>query len=821
MKLHLFIWGIILSGFVTTGFSQETSKPVAAGRSISFDADWKFKKGKDIDARATDFNDSQWRKLNVPHDWSIEDLSNSPSDSVVGPFYKGAAGKNATAFTVGGTAWYRKGFVLDKTANGKKVYIQFDGVYMNSDVWINGHHLGNHPNGYTSFHYDLSEYLNPAGQANVIAVCVKNEGDNSRWYSGSGIYRHVWLSIVSPTHIENWGVQIVSSQVSQQSADIHITTAVKKAAGSATPYLVTTELYSHSGKLVATDNSEATSAHKIEQKLVVKNPELWDVESPVLYKAKIILKQDGKKIDEYIQTFGIRSIRFDAKTGFSLNGKKLKIRGGCVHHDNGPLGAAAIDRAEVRKVELLKKNGYNAVRLAHNPFSPQFLDACDRLGILVMNEAFDMWNKNKTPDDYANYFKTWGVKDLESIVLRDRNHPSIIMWSIGNEIPEVIDSTGYVTARLLAATVKKLDSTRAVSNAIPFYLAIVNGKNWNMTAPAFASLDVSGYNYTPNKYEDDHRKYPERVIVATEYFPPKALENWDAVEKNSYVIGTFSWAAMDYLGEAGIGLARVKPAGEKTGGFVETFMAPEWPIFNSYTGELDLIGNKKAASYYLDVVWRRSPLEMMVHRPLPKGTKEYPGFYGFPDELKCWTWPGHENESLEVRVFTRSQKVKLEVNGKVIAEKTVPAGSITTVFMVPYTPGKLIARCYEGDQEIASQTIATAGKPAALRLKADRNLIKAGENDLAYVGVEIVDDSGNIVPSAADLLVRYHISGNGSIAGVGNGNPGDMSSFQKPEKKVFQGRGQVIVRPDKIAGEITIKAEAEGLKGAVLNIRTR
>ncbi|WP_394994103.1 glycoside hydrolase family 2 TIM barrel-domain containing protein [Emticicia sp.] len=809
---HLIL--LIISLLITF---QSTFSQIKAGRNQSFDSDWKFKKGKEIDTKAANFNDTDWRKLDVPHDWSIEDLAKNPSDSIIGPFYKKAIGKNATAFSVGGTAWYRKQFVLDKSTIGKKAYIQFDGVYMNSDVWLNGHHLGNHPNGYTSFIYDLTAFLNPAGQTNVMAVQVKNEGDNSRWYSGSGIYRHVWLSIVNDTHIDNWGVQIVSSNVSEQSAAIHIATEIENATSN---IALTIELYLADNKLVVSKTTDASTKSKIEQTIILKNPNLWSIEKPNLYKVKIILKQKGKTIDEYVQNFGVRSIKFDAETGFTLNGKNVKLKGGCIHHDNGPLGAEAIDRAEERKIELLKKNGYNAVRFAHNPYSPQLLDACDRLGMLVMNEAFDMWERNKTPDDYADYFKEWGMKDLESIVLRDRNHPSVIMWSIGNEIPEIADSTGYKTSWKLANFVRRLDSTRAVTNAIPFYLAMGKGKTWESTAPSFASLDVGGYNYTSNKYEDDHKKYPKRVMVATEYFPPKALENWNFVEKHPYVIGTFSWAAIDYLGEAGIGLARTKLKNEKTAGFVETFMTSEWPVFNSYTGELDLIGNKKAASFYLDVVWRRSKIETLVHRPIPEDKKESTGFYGFPDELKSWTWPGHENEQLQVRVFTRSPKVKLELNGKIIAEQTIATGSITATFNIPYIAGNLVTRCYEGNKEIASEMLITAGKPTAIRLIADRAIIKASKNDLAYITVEIVDEAGNVVPNIGDKLVKYQISGNGSLAGVGNSNPRDMSSFQKPEKMVFQGKGLVIVRSTEKAGKITVKAEAEDLKGGILTIKT-
>ncbi len=665
--------------------------------------------------------------------------------------------------------------------------------------------------------HDLSEHLNPAGTLNVIAVEVKNEGYNSRWYSGSGIYRSIWLSVVNPTNIVNWGVQFVSKNVSEQSADVHISTKIENSSENIS---LTTAIYSADNKLVSSQTTEVSGKEKVLQIINLKNPKLWNIESPNLYKAKLILKQNGKIIDENTQTFGVRSIHFDAKTGFTLNGKSIKLKGGCIHHDNGPLGAVAIDRAEERKIEILKKNGYNAVRFAHNPFSAALLDACDRLGILVMNEAFDMWNTNKTPDDYADYFKEWWQKDLTSIIKKDFNHPSVIMWSIGNEIPEIIDSTGHKTSKILADYVRNLDDSRPIINAIPFHLPLIARKKWDVTDPAFASLDIGGYNYASQYYEADHKKFPERIMVATEYFPPKALENWNYVEKNPYIIGMFSWSAIDYLGEAGLGLSRLKNKTDKNGGFQETFMAPEWPIFNAYTGELDLIGNKKAASYYLDVVWRNSPLEMVVHRPIPAGKREITGFYDFPDELKSWTWPGHEKDTLQVRVFTRSSVVKLELNGKIIAEQNLEKGSITATFKIPYVAGKLVARCYEGDKEIASQMLTTAGKPFAIRLKSDRKTIRANKNDLAFIDVDIVDGAGNVVPNIDDKLIKYQISGNGNIVGVGNGNPRDMSSFQKAEKKVFQGKGLVIVQPDRKAGIITIKAVADGLKGGILTLKT-
>lgn len=792
---------------------------IKAGRNQSFDENWSFKKGKTAEPKNENFDDSDWRNLDLPHDWSIEDLSDTPTDSTIGPFYKNAVGRNFTAFTVGGTAWYRKKFVLDKTAQGKQVRILFEGVYMMADVWINGHHLGNHPNGYTSFEYDLTPYLKPIGEQNVVAVEVKNEGDNSRWYAGSGIYRHVWLNVVNRTHIANWGVQIVSKNVTEYSADVHLETQIENSVDNIT---LTTEIYTTDNKLINSQTLEGASKEKVEQKFTLSKPSLWSIENPNLYKAKVTLKQNNKIIDTYWQNFGIRSIEFDAKTGFALNGKNIKLKGACIHHDNGALGAAAIDRAEERKIEILKANGYNAVRFAHNPYSPRLIDACDKLGMLVINEAFDMWNTPKTPNDYANYFKDWWQKDLTSIIKRDFNHPSVIMWSIGNEITEIIDSLGYEYSQKLADFARTLDNSRPITGAMPFHIPLMRNKKWDTTAPSFAPLDIAGYNYAMGYYESDHRKHPNRIMMATEYFPPKALENWNYVEKNPYIIGMFSWAGIDYLGEAGIGLARIRKNNEKApDDFQKDFMGPEWPIFNSYTGELDLIGNKKAASYYLDVVWRKSPLEMMVHRPLAKDKKEYMGFYAFPDELKSWTWHGHENDTLQVRVFTRSEKVKLELNGKLIDEKKLEKGSITATFKLPYSAGKLVARSFIGDKEVATETLITAGKPLAIRLKADRNSINADKNDLVYIAVEIIDEAGNVVPNVDNVLVKYQIEGQGKLAGVANGNPRDMSSFQKPEKRVFQGKGLLIVSPTKKAGNIRIVAKADGLKESILTIKTK
>jgi beta-galactosidase len=826
---------VLLSFCFAAAFAQSQGQ----SRTRPFDDNWRFKKDNLIDASVSSFDDSKWRVLDLPHDWSIEDLPtgqaglpNQIPDSIVGPFSKAAISQRDGGFLVGGTAWYRKHFVLDKTSTGKDVFIQFDGVYMNADVWINGHHLGNHPYGYTSFYYDLTPYLKSAGQLNVIAVEVKNEGRNSRWYSGSGIYRHVWLTTVNATHIQTWGTYITTPAVSEKSADVHIETAIENHAQNKTPLSVVIELYNASGKLVATGKQNiavtADSVINIKQNILVQNPGLWSIDKPQLYQAKTKLIQDGKVVDETVSSFGIRAIHFDAQTGFTLNGKMIKLHGGCIHHDNGPLGAAAIDRAEERKIELLKQQGYNAIRLSHNPPSPHLLDACDKLGMLVIDEAFDMWELAKNPQDYHLYFNEWSKKDIQSMVLRDRNHPGIIMWSIGNEIAEVIDSPGYKIGQDLSAAIRQLDTTRAVTMAITaFAMLSKKGSKWDDTAPSFANIDVAGYNYGYSKYESDHGKFPNRVMYASEYFPTKGIDNWLKVETLPYVIGTFSWTAMDYLGEAGLGVPRLvkdEPkagGGSLLGGNSNLFLDPAWPIFDAYTGELDLIGNKKVNAYYLDVTWKRSEVQVLVHKPIPDGYKESNFFYNFPDQLKSWSFPGEEGKKMQVFVYSRAQKVTLELNGKIIGEQAIQPNNITAQFDVPYQPGTIIAKSYVDGKQTGADTLSTVGKPVAIRLRADRNTIKANRNDLSFINVEVVDAKGNVVPYVDDLLIQYQVQGNGEIAGVGNGNPADASSFQQNHKKVYQGRGLVIVRPKGAPGKIILKASAKGLVQGSIEIITK
>jgi beta-galactosidase len=551
-----------------------------------------------------------------------------------------------------------------------------------------------------------------------------------------------------------------------------------------------------------TDIPKVESNVSISQTVSVSHPQLWSPESPYLYHAETDILQGEKNIDHIVTDFGIRSISITADKGFLLNGKSIKLRGGCMHHDNGPLGSATIDRAEERRVELLKKFGYNAVRTSHNPPSQQFLDACDRLGIIVIDEAFDMWERPKNPQDYHLYFDTSWKKDIDAMVLRDRNHPSVVFWSIGNEINERADSSGLVIAKRLRDEVKSLDSTRPVTEAICFFWDHP-GYKWDTTAAAFALLDVGGYNYQWKEYENDHAKYPERVMMGTESFPREAFENWQQVEQHPYVIGDFVWTAMDYLGETGIGHAT-------TDG--KTSFAMTFPWFNSWCGDIDLIGGKKPQSYYRDVVWNRSKLEMLVHAPIPEGKTETVSYWGWPNELPSYTFPGAEGKTLQVHVYTRYDTVRLVQNGKIIGEQSAsPETKLTATFNINYEPGALKAIGIKNGKAVDSVLLKTAGKPVAIRLVADRRNIKASPNDLAYVTAEVIDAKGNLVPDA-EVPLDFNIDGNASIIATGNANPSDMESMQQPQHKTFQGKCLVIVRPDGKSGKVTLKATGNGLR---------
>jgi beta-galactosidase len=814
MKKLIFPLFLSLSLMLLTCSTEKIKKESVNNRNLPFDTGWKFLHDSVAGAENPSFDDSRWRILDLPHDWSIENFAENDNEDHIGPFTKTSEGGVSTGHVKGGTGWYRKHFTPDDSYRMKNVSVCFDGVYMISTVWVNGKKAGNHFYGYTPFSFDISGLLIP-GSDNVIAVEVKNPGKNSRWYSGSGIYRHVWLTITNPLRIAENGLYVTTTLPSKDIAEIQLSVKLKNSGHENSVGKLVTFISDTDDRVI--DKTEKPVEIKpdgilsVEQALKITKPSLWSVDNPHLYRATSQVVVKGKIIDSYSMQFGVRTLDFSEAGGFRLNGIPLELKGACMHHDNGLLGSAAFDRAEERRIEIMKANGYNAIRTSHNPPSKQFLDACDRLGMLVIDEAFDMWEHPKNPSDYSNYFKANWKNDLQSMILRDRNHPSVIAWSIGNEIYERADTSGQRIAGQLVSVVKSLDNSRPVAAAICFFWDHP-GTDWSASAKAFASLELAGYNYEWKEYENDHKKYPLRIMAGTESFPMEAFENWQQVEKDSWVIGDFVWTGMDYLGESGIGHVYY----DKDASF-----SMPWPWYNSWCGDIDITGQKKAQSYFRDVVWGRSKLEMAVHSPLPSGKKEGISMWGWPAEYQSWTWPGEEGDTLQVSVYSRCQEVRLELNGKVIGQKqTSDETSLTAKFRVPYSAGELKAIGMINGKEVATKVFKTAGKPYHLILSADRIRINADRNDLSYVSVEVRDKDENLIPNS-DITVKFTVSGSGELLASGNAAPEDMKSFRKPECKTFNGKCLAIIRPFTKAGSIKVNAEAAGLPNTMIEILTR
>jgi len=772
---------------------------------ILFDDGWRFYRG-DIEGGGKEtLREDSWRLLNLPHDWSIEDLPGTHS-----PFRPDAISQVSGGFTTGGTGWYRKTFVVPAEQKGKRIHIQFDGVYMNADVWMNGHHLGSHPYGYTGFWFDITDHLKLGGK-NVLAVQVKNEGVNSRWYSGSGIYRHVWLQVLDPVHVAQWGSSITPSEVKPSSARVGIRTTVMNEGSTASQVTLVSRIMSDTGiesaKVESKQNIMPGASSEFVQDVTLRSPDLWSTESPSLYTAVSEAYRENKLSDRIETKFGVRTLSFDATNGFRLNGSPLKLKGGCVHHDNGPLGSRAFDRAEERRVELLKASGFNALRCAHNPPSPAFLDACDRLGMLVIDEAFDMWRNGKNPQDYHLFFDQWWQRDVESMVLRDRNHPSIILWSIGNEIPGMDKPEVANVAKMLADFVRKTEPTRPVIAAVD---DVTESKD-----PFLAALDVAGYNYGRKGYIPDHQRKPERVVVATESFPLEAFEYWMGVRDHSWVIGDFVWTAFDYMGEASIGWL----------GYMQEKNFFPWNL--AYCGDIDICGWKRPQSYYRDVLWETTTprVSLFVKPPHPSfeinPKKEAWSIWNWQDVVADWNWEGAEGKPLEINAYSSCQQVELFLNDKSFGKReTSRSTQYTAKWEVPFQAGLLKAVGYDGTTQVASSDLRTAAKPVQIRLSADRALIKADGQDLSYVTAELLDGSGIRNPKAQDL-VKFEIKGPGSIVGVGNANPVSTESNQQPQRKTWQGRCLVIVQSDRKPGDIVLRAQAEGLKPAEVLITTK
>ena len=641
---------------------------------------------------------------------------------------------------------------------------------------------------------------------------VKDEGQNSRWYSGSGIYRHVWLKTLEPVHVSPWGIYITTPDANVSSAKVNIKTNVTNATTNALPVKLVTRILNSKGDEVARTESQqqinSKASNEFTQNLSVSSPELWSIESPALYTAITEVYNENRITDKAEIKFGIRTISFDATNGFRLNGKTVKLKGGCVHHDNGPLGSKAYDRAEERRIELLKASGFNAIRCAHNPPSPAFLDACDRLGILVIDEAFDMWRLPNNPYDYHLYFDDWWQKDIESMVMRDRNHPSVIIWSIGNEIREMENPKVIEVARMLGNHIRKLEPTRPITAAV------------NNLRPQkdsyFATLDVCGYNYAAggdhkqeSLYTQDHNRVPDRIMMGTESYALEAFAAWMGVIDNPFVIGDFVWTAFDYIGEASIGWK----------GYWQKSNFYPWNL--AYCGDIDICGWKRAQSYYRAAIWKENQVSVFVKPPKPSfplnPDKQSWSKWEWHDVLADWNWPGFENRPLEVSVYSSCDEVELFLNGKSLGKKQTNRDTrFTVTWNVPYHPGSLKVVGYSNGKDVASSQLQTARQISKIKLSADRSTIKADGQDLSYITVELEDANGVRNPKAENL-VKFTVQG-GTIVGVGNANPVSLESYQLPQRKAWQGRCLAIVKSSVKPGTITVTASVDGLPSSTLLI---
>ena len=790
----------------------------------NFDLGWEY-----TEATGFAMGFAQWQPVNLPHDLSIHK-----------PRSQDAPTGGAGGYAWSGLVTYRKKFAMPAEWRGQSVQLEFEGVYMNAEVSINGQLVALHPYGYTSFIVDLTPHLK-YGEENILSVSVNNSAQpNSRWYSGTGIYRHVWLRTGGALWIQPWGVFVTTPTVSTSTSTIQVNTEL---AGLASGAVLRSRILDASGATVAQVETPATDL-TIEQTLTVHNARLWSVDEPNLYSLVSEVWVEGSLMDSEKTSFGIRSIAVDVQNGFRLNGVPMKLKGGCVHHDNGLLGSASYDRAEERKIELMKASGYNAIRCAHNPPAPAMLDACDRLGMLVIDETFDCWRMGKNPNDYHLYFEDWWQRDTELMVKRDRNHPSIIMWSIGNEVAERTGvSDGYVWARRQADFIRSLDSTRWITSALPFLFeemladpdfmqsladaqsmfdpkklvpTDVESDSWgNKTREFNAALDVVGYNYLFARYEWDGKRFPERVMAGTETFPYLAYEFWKETERLPFVIGDFVWTSIDYLGESGIGRVTVDDP-------TPFFAAKPWPYHLATCGDIDICGFKRPQSYFRDLLWgvRTAPF-IAVLDPELFGKKLQFNQWGWDPVIDSWDFPGQEGKQTLVDVYSVDEEVELFVNGVSAGRK--PGGTAQknkTSFEVMYQPGTVEAVGYSGGKETGRTSLKTAGSPAALRATVDRAGIRAEFGDLAYVTVEVLDQDDCAV-EWAEPEVTLEVTGAGELIAVGTANPLSEELYIGDRRKAWHGRLMAVVRSNGQAGEIVVKASTDNLTTANIRITAR
>lgn len=791
------LWGaIILTVSLLWGAS-------AAAELRPINHDWTFAKGDIAGASQADFDDSGWQKVSVPHDWAIMDGPDGRP-----PFDPQVVGGQDSGYLPGGIGWYRRELVLSEAEVASLVRLRFEAVYMDSTIWINGEQVAKHPYGYTAFTVDVTGKVR-AGR-NVIAVRVDHADPSSRWYAGSGIIRPVALELLNCVHIDPDSVFVTTPVATREASVVSVDAVINNCGPKARSAEVVSRIVSANGEVVAQNTQTAAITKNTPSKLSVRfdltGAALWSPSSPNLYTLVQEVRMDGRLVDERRVRFGIRTFTVDAKNGLRINGESIYLRGGNIHHDNYMLGAAGLPDAERRKVALLKDAGYNAIRIAHNPASQATLDAADELGMLVINEAFDAWNKSKRAKDYSRFFATEWQKDIDSMVISGRNHPSILFWSIGNEIPEQGTPQGIDTGLKLAARVRALDPTRPVTQA-------VNGQP-PVSDAQFAVVDIAGYNYQVALLESDHKTHPERVMYTSESTSKDAFAYWRPVETMPWVIGDFIWTAMDYLGEAGIGWMGYSQDWQKLG---------PYPWHLAYSGEIDATGRKRPAAYYRQVMWKSGINPVVAFVRQPKGTEDLPDRDYFPttkphldwsleDVHPSWTWPGQEGKPQDVVVYSEFPEVELFLNGKSLGRKAVSvATEYKASYKVTYAAGHLEAVGYRDGNIAARWSLRTAGQPTEARISLNREQLRANGQDLAYVTIELTDALGTpIYTRQEDRKVTVRVLGPARLAGFGNGDPQDASSLQSATRKTFHGRAVAVIQSERQPGEIIVEIEVEG-----------
>lgn len=822
-------------------------------KKTNLNLDWLFMNGEKSNIPMMP---QQTKKVNLPHDFMVEtDVAPDAPGKAESGFYKGSVGT------------YLKTITLTEEEMTDTMLLHFEGCFGKTRVLINGNPVGSHAYGYTPFTIDIRKFLQIGD--NEIQVIVHTDDDpNGRWYSGAGMYRGVNLLSAPAFHIAHDGIFVYTDHITNGDAfckaEITVVNDLAKATGDAEGFLKLTVSKKDTKEVVATRYQKirltAGTSQVVPQAFVIENAELWDTENPYLYevKAQLSLTSTGNVHmsldnrqdlmaqtdyeDEITTRFGVRTITADAKNGLLLNGKSIKLKGGCIHHDNGILGAASFYDAEYRKVKLHKDNGYNALRLAHNPQSEQILDICDELGMIVFDEAFDVWNLPKNSFDFSHQFAEDGIKEIEAMVRRDRNHPSIFFWSIGNELTEQGGmAAGYEVSAMLAKTVRNMDSTRLVSGALcSFFKGLDNEDNaafWqtfrkempqggsviNMdnsygkkiwmeyTAPFVKDWDVVGYNYLNYHYETSHELFPDRVILCTESKPGQFEDYWSDVERLPYVIGDFLWTSMDYIGEAGIGKS-IYCSEEEVPQMSQMLNYAGYPWRLAQAGDFDLCGNVRAQGRYHQIIWGANDTYIFAKDPKNNGKIALIGRYGWAEGGNHWSWNCENGTAVSVDVYSRAEEVELLLNGKSLGKK--PAGAechFKAEFEVTYEAGTLTAISYQDGQEVSRDEVKTVGEPVGLKITMEKKQMAADGESLAYGIVEIVDAEGNWVPTAEDTLAKVSVEGAASLAGFGTGRGQTEENYTKGEFTSFEGRWQVILRAGTEAGEAGVHVEAEGL----------